>query len=156
MHLNQACAKFVSGYFSTNERSKKTKAAYLSDLTQFNAFAGENMLLKSLRGALIEHWCVHLRQKGYAPTSIRRKMVVLKVFCSYWVRRGSSRESPFWRVKLSYGRTEQLPHALSAHEMRRLLSQAKKSNISATAVLDEAVPHPWSRFHLLNTDASGI
>jgi site-specific recombinase XerD len=137
MHLNQACAKFVSGYFSTNERSKKTKAAYLSDLMQFNGFAGENLPLKSLSGALIERWCAHLRHKGYSPTSIRRKMVVLKVFCSYWVRRGSLRESPFWRVKLSYGRVEQLPRALSAREMRRLLSQARQNHSSTSRVLNE-------------------
>lgn len=114
MQLNQACAKFISGYFSTNERTDKTRAAYLSDLTQFNLFAGEGLLLKSLSGILVERWCAHLRQQGYSPTSIRRKMVVLKVFCSYWVRKGSLRESPFWRVKLSYGRVEQLPRALSA------------------------------------------
>ena len=131
MQLGQACTKFVSGYFSTNERSKKTKAAYRCDLTQFVVFAGEDLLLKSFRGALVERWCAHLRQRGYSPTSIRRKMVVLRVFCSYWVRKGSLRESPFWRVKLSYGRAEQLPRALSAREMRKLLSQAKKDNSSA-------------------------
>lgn len=129
MQLTLACTKFVTGYFSTNERSKKTKAAYRSDLTQFKVFAGEGLLLKSLSGALIERWFAYLRQQGYSPTSIRRKMVVLKVFCSYWVRKGSLRESPFWRVKLSYGHVEQLPRALSAREMRRLLSQAKR-NIS--------------------------
>lgn len=142
MYLNQAYAKFVSGYFSTNERSKKTRAAYLSDLAQFNAFAGEDLLLKSLNGALIERWCGHLRRQGYSPNSIRRKMVVLKVFCSYWVRRGSLRESPFWRVKLSYGRVEQLPRALSAREMRSLLSQARKTNASPAAVLSEEVMPP--------------
>src|ERR1700755_411219 len=131
MHLNQACAKFISGYFSTNDRANKTKAAYRSDLAQFNEFAGEDLLLKSLRGSLIERWCAHLRREGYSPTSIRRKMVILKVFCSYWVRKGSLRESPFWRVKLSYGRVEQLPRALSAREMRKLLSQARKNNSSA-------------------------
>ena len=131
MQLSQACNKFVSGYFSTNERTKKTKAAYSSDLTQFKVFAGEDLLLKSVSGAVIERWCAHLRQHEYSPTSIRRKMVVLKVFCSYWVRKGSLRESPFWRVKLSYGRVEQLPRALSAREMRKLLSQAKKDNSSA-------------------------
>jgi integrase/recombinase XerD len=137
MQLNQACIKFVSGYFSTNERTKKTKAAYRSDLTQFKTFAGEDLLLKSLSGALIERWCAHLRQHEYSPTSIRRKMVVLRVFCSYWVRKGSLRESPFWRVKLSYGRVEQLPRALSAREMRKLLSQAIKNNSSATAFLND-------------------
>jgi site-specific recombinase XerD len=133
MQLSQACTKFVSGYFSTNERSKKTKDAYRADLTQFCEFAGADPLLKSLSGALIERWCAHLRQREYSPTSIRRKMVVLRVFCSYWVRKGSLRESPFWRVKLSYGRVEQLPRALSAREMRKLLTQARKNNSQAAA-----------------------
>jgi integrase/recombinase XerD len=136
MQLSQACNKFVSGYFSTNERAKKTKAAYSCDLTQFKVFAGEDLLLKSVSGAVIERWCAHLRHHEYSPTSIRRKMVVLKVFCSYWVRKGTLRESPFWRVKLSYGRVEQLPRALSAREMRKLLAQARKSNTSA-----KTLPH---------------
>ena len=142
MQLSQACNKFVSGYFSTNERTKKTKAAYCSDLTQFKVFAGEDLLLKSVSGAVIERWCAHLRQHEYSPTSIRRKMVVLKVFCSYWVRKGSLRESPFWRVKLSYGRVEQLPRALSAREMRKLLSQARKSDSSV-----RTLPHDKSTSH---------
>src|SRR5438045_3874008 len=125
MQLNQACTKFVIGYFSTNERSKKTKDAYRSDLTQFCEFAGEDLLLKSVSGVLIERWCAHLRQEGYSPTSLRRKMVVLRVFCSYWVRKGSLRESPFWRVKLSLGRIEQLPRTLTEGEMRSLLFQAR-------------------------------
>lgn len=137
MQLTLACAKFVSGYFSTNERAKKTKAAYRSDLTQFNVFAGEDLLLKALSGALVERWCAHLRRQGYSPVSIRRKMVVLKVFCSYWVRKGSLRESPFWRVKLSYGRVEQLPRALSTREMRKLLTQARKKYSPTTAVLND-------------------
>lgn len=137
MQLNQACAKFVSGYFSTNDRAEKTKAAYLSDLKQFSEFAGEDLLLKSVSGAMIERWCAHLRQRGYSPASIRRKIVVLKVFSSYWVRKGALRESPFWRIKLSYGRVEQLPRALSAREMRRLLSQARKKNSLADVVLSD-------------------
>lgn len=54
-------------------------------------------------------------------------MVVLKVFCSYWVRKGALSESPFWRVKLSFGRITQLPRALSESEMRGLLTHAKQS-----------------------------
>jgi integrase/recombinase XerD len=69
----------------------------------------------------------HLRTEGYAPASMRRKIVVLKVFCSYWLRRGALAESPFWRVKLSFGRIEQLPRALTEPEMRSLLDQARRS-----------------------------
>jgi integrase/recombinase XerD len=62
---------------------------------------------------------------------MRRKIVVLKVFCSYWVRKGVLTESPFWRVKLSYGRIEQLPRALTEGEIRGLLAQAGRSRSAA-------------------------
>jgi integrase/recombinase XerD len=130
MQLNQASHEFLKGYFSTHQRSKKTKDAYSSDLAQFLAFAGEDLSLVSFSGALIEHWASHLRHKGYSPTSIRRKIVVLRVFCSYWVRRGALPESPFWRVSLSFGRMEQLPRALTEGEVRSLLAQAR-GNYSA-------------------------
>jgi site-specific recombinase XerD len=58
---------------------------------------------------------------------MRRKVVVLKVFCSYWLRRGELSESPFWRVKLSLGRIEQLPRTLTQIEMRHLLAEAARA-----------------------------
>jgi integrase/recombinase XerD len=124
MQLNQASSEFLRGYFSTHERGKKTEAAYRSDLAQFQAFATEELSLSALDGSIIERWAAHLRQEEYSPASIRRKMVVLKVFCSYWVRKGDLKESPFWRVKLSIGRVEQLPRALTEREMRALLKRA--------------------------------
>jgi len=51
----------------------------------------------------------HLRQQQYSPASMRRKVVVLKVFCGDWMRKRELTESPFLRVKLSFGRIEQLP-----------------------------------------------
>jgi integrase/recombinase XerD len=124
MQLNQASHEFLRGYFSTHERGKKTQAAYRSDLAQFRAFATEELALSAVDGSMIERWVEHLRQEEYSPASIRRKIVVLKVFCSYWVRKGELQESPFWRVKLSIGRIEQLPRALTEREMRALLRRA--------------------------------
>ena len=124
MQLTQAITEFLNGYFSTHERSKKTKTAYRSDLEQFSIFAGKGFELIALVGSIIEDWAGHLRKEGYAPASMRRKTVVLKVFCSYWVRRGVLTESPFWRVKLSLGRIEQLPRALTEGEMKGLLTHA--------------------------------
>ena len=132
MQLNQASSEFLNGYFSTHERRKKTKDAYRSDLAQFRAFASEELILSALDGSIIERWAAHLRQEDYSPASIRRKMVVLKVFCSYWVRKGDLKESPFWRVKLSIGRIEQLPRALTEREMRALLKRAWR-NYSSTS-----------------------
>lgn len=127
MQLNQASDEFLRGYFSTHERKKKTKDAYGSDLAQFLTFAGKDMGLMSLGSATIESWAAHLHKEGYSPTSIRRKMVVLKVFCSYWVRKGTLAESPFWRVQLSLGRIEQLPRTLTEGEIRSLLLQARRN-----------------------------
>ena len=124
MELTQAVAEFMSGYFSTHERSQKTRTAYGSDLEQFKEFTKKEINLESLGGSLIEDWAAHLRKGGYSPASMRRKMVVLKVFFSYWVRRGLLTESPFWRIKLSFGRIEQLPRALTEGEIEGLLAHA--------------------------------
>jgi integrase/recombinase XerD len=128
MQLIQAIADFLNGYFSTHERSKKTRTAYRSDLEQFGKYADKDLTLQSLGGALIEDWAAHLRREGYSPASMRRKMVVLKVFCSYWLRRGELSESPFWRVQLSLGRIEQLPRSLTEVEMQTLLAQAGRDH----------------------------
>lgn len=125
MQINQACIKFLKGYFSTHERREKTKKAYCSDLKQFQEFVKSDLDVSLLRGSHIENWAAHLREKEYSPASIRRKIVVLKVFCSYWVRNGILLESPFWRVKISYGRIEQLPRTLTEIEIKGLLIQAK-------------------------------
>jgi integrase/recombinase XerD len=128
MLLNQASIEFLKGYFSTHERMKKTVTAYRSDLAQFRAFVGDDVCLLSLGGTAIEQWAADLRDKGYSPASIRRKMVTLRIFCSYWVRKGILSESPFWRVKLSFGRVEQLPRTLTSKEMRALLNQARRNH----------------------------
>jgi integrase/recombinase XerD len=128
MQINQACIEFLKGYFSTHERREKTKTAYYSDLNQFRRFVGDDLNILLLRGSHIESWAAHLRQKSYSPASIRRKMVVLKVFCSYWIRNGALPESPFWRVKISYGRIEQLPRTLTEIEMKELLTQAQQNH----------------------------
>jgi len=126
MQLDKAITEFFNGYFSTHDRSKKTEVAYKSDLEQLAAYAPKACSLSSLDAALVESWAADLRTKSYAPASMRRKMVVLKVFCSYWVRKGVLNESPFWRVKLSFGRIRQLPRALSESEMGDLLAQARQ------------------------------
>jgi integrase/recombinase XerD len=147
MRLNEANAEFLSGYFATHGRRKKTEAAYRSDLAQFRAFAGEDFGLPSLDSSVIERWAAYLRQEKYSPASIRRKIVVLKVFCSYWVRKGVLQESPFWRVKLSFGPIEQLPRALTEREMRSLIGRAWRNYLIVSTGQDEpgAVTHAGKR-----------
>src|SRR5438270_9919447 len=145
MRLRQANREFVSGYFSTHQRGAKTQSAYASDLEQFVEFAGKNRELRSVKGPVIERWAAQLKQQEYAPASIRRKIVVLKVFCSYWVRKGVLQESPFWRVKLSFGRVEQLPRALTEREMRSLLGRAWRNYLTVSTGQNELGVIPQTR-----------
>ena len=131
MLLVLAIDEFFNGYFSTHERSAKTRVAYRSDLDQVAAYAGNDSTLLSLNASFIENWAADLRLRNYSSASMRRKMVVLKVFCSYWVRKGVLNESPFWRVKLSFGRIPQLPRSLSETEIRDLLVHAKQTHSAA-------------------------
>ena len=80
MLLVQAIDEFFNGYFSTHERSAKTRIAYRSDLDQVAAHAGNDFALLSLNASFIENWAANLRLRNYSPASMRRKMVVLKVF----------------------------------------------------------------------------
>jgi integrase/recombinase XerD len=144
MQLKEACAEFLKGYFSTHQLRNRTKTAYSLDLEQFRVFTGEEFVLLSLCGTNIENWADHLRQQAYSPASIRRKMVALRVFCSYWVRKGVLAESPFWRVKLSFGRIEQLPRTLTRREIRALIAQAWR-NHSVVETAQEISASPSAR-----------
>lgn len=127
MILQQAKSEFLKGYFATNDRSNKTNRAYSSDLEQFNQFVGTEADLPTVGGGAIEAWATHLRTNGYCPASIRRKMVALRVFFAYWLRKGAISESPFWRVKLSLGRVAQLPRTLTDSEAKALIAQASRT-----------------------------
>lgn len=158
MNLNKAKAEFLSGYFSTNRRTKKTETAYDSDLNQFLQFVGSNRALLSVSGTVIEEWAAKLRDESYAPAFIRRKIAALKVFCAYWVRKGAIKQSPFWRVKLSFGRVEQLPRTLTESEMRALLSETRKTYECAMQSLNGKHPidcngRPKLAFRILRNSA---
>ncbi len=133
MLIDKATRRFLDGYFATNERKDKTKSAYLSDLAQFRVFAGIGFDVSTLSNTDIERWARELKTRGYSPASIRRKIVVLKVFCAYWVRNGLLTESPFWRVKINFGRMIQLPRTLTAQEARDLLVCARQDYRKAWA-----------------------
>ncbi len=147
MKMNIAVGEFLKGYFSTNERRDKTRQAYISDLRQFETFIGKTTNLLSIKNTDIERWVSYL--KGiYSPASLRRKIVTVKVFFTYWIRCDVLAESPFWKVKISYGRIEQLPRALTQKEIRDLLGQAKETYLNNKKVSPSKIISTRSRQYL--------
>lgn len=126
MRLSSAIRGFESGFFSTRDRSEKTRTGYRCDLRQFREFVGSRKSLRLLQPEIIEQWATHLRTAGYQPASVRRKMACLRVFFQYWVRRGRLETSPLWHVRFSLGQSRQLPRSLSELEMRDLLDCAER------------------------------
>lgn len=125
MRIRQAAAGFLTGYFATGDHSPKTAAAYTCDLRQFLAHVGRNLALKSVGPEVIEGWVGQLKDDGYAPASIQRKTVTLRVFFHYWVRRGALDSSPFWRIKIRFGPRLRLPKTIAESEVKRLYKQAE-------------------------------
>jgi integrase/recombinase XerD len=125
MHFETARTAFLEGYFSTHDRMPKTRAAYSSDLIQFERFLGKRFAFSAIQNTDIERWAADLRKKQFSPASIRRKLIVLKVFCHYWVRCGLLAQSPFLKVSVHVGRINQLPRTLSEPEVRLLLDHAQ-------------------------------
>jgi integrase/recombinase XerD len=125
MQIDDAIENFLSGYFSTHQRSSKTVRAYSLDLRQFAGFlVAPGLELEGLSADVCEEWASRLKAEGYAPASIRRKFASLRVFLSYWVRRGVLHRSPLWQIRLDVGRRPSLPRTLTAGEVERLVARA--------------------------------
>lgn len=126
MQLRSAVVQFLSGYFATHEHSSKTASAYATDLRQFLTFMKSRATLDALTPDMVEGWARSLREEGYQPTSIRRKLAALRTLCNYWVRRNVLAASPFWRLRLNLGSGRTLPRVLTADEVAALLREAQR------------------------------
>lgn len=126
MRLSEAVAEFHRGYFSTHRRSPRTQKAYAIDLEQFHAWLGDDRLLAALTPDDLERWAAELKRRDYASSSIRRKFATLRVFLSYWVRKGVLERSPLWMIRLDLAPQRTLTRVLTVDEMRRLLEAAHR------------------------------
>jgi len=72
----------------------------------------------------LEQWAAEMIREKYASASIRRKFASIRVFFSYWVRRGRLDASPLWRIKLDLEREKLLPRNITAADAKRLLDCA--------------------------------
>lgn len=135
MRLEPAIEEFLTGYFSTCERSEKTRRAYALDLRQFLEFTEklpedtdpEDTDLESISPEHLECWAAHLKET-YASASVRRKFATLRVFFHYWTRKRVLDRSPTWHLRLDLKRDEPLPRCLSLREVRRLLEEAASAH----------------------------
>ena len=108
-------------------QSADTRSNYARDLTQFLAFKGIRFgaleQLTSVRPEHIAQWRDHLKEKGLTPSSIRRKLTVLRSLFSYLKTYGYAGANP---AHSDFVRPPAVPRdgktvGLSPEECRRLL-----------------------------------
>ena len=103
--------------------SEETVKSYEVDLRQFADFGKEefeNLLPAHVTAELIREWVVDLMDKGYAPTSINRKLSSLRSFFKFLLKKGVVTVDPSQKVK-GPKKKKALPVFLKESEMNRLL-----------------------------------
>ena len=101
---------------TTKNLSSKTLNAYAIDLNQFFKF--EQDILHPDICAFISYLHIDLNLKD---TSIRRKIITLKIFYEYLIDRDLIAISTFAKLKFKFKQEQRLPKTLSVAEVSRIL-----------------------------------
>ena len=109
-------SKFINYLKATKNLSPKTLAAYSGDLKQFVSY--EHEILKPDICGFISHLSSDLNLKD---TSIRRKIITLKIFYEYLVNNDFIVTSPFNKLKFKFKQEKKLPKTIPVAEINRLL-----------------------------------
>ncbi len=107
---------FVVYLKTTKNLSYKTLNAYAIDLNQFFKF--EKDILNPDICAFISYLHINLKLKD---TSIRRKIITLKIFYEYLINRDLIVNSPFAKLKFKFKQEQRLPKTLSVAEVSKIL-----------------------------------
>ncbi|MDE6474750.1 MAG: tyrosine-type recombinase/integrase [Clostridia bacterium] len=107
---------FTNYLQTTKNLSPKTLNAYSIDLNQFFKF--EKDILQPDICAFISHLHLDLKLKD---SSIRRKIITLKIFYEYLINRDLITQSPFAKLKFKFKQEQRLPKTLSIAEVTKIL-----------------------------------
>jgi integrase/recombinase XerD len=119
--------------------STHTVAAYRNDLTQLMTYARSEGLAswQDVDRSHIQRYIQYLRQRGYASSTVGRKVAAVKSYFHFLVADGVLQDDPTASVD-SPQVDKHLPHPLSVEEMRCLLTAAAETD-SPKGLRDRAI-----------------
>lgn len=106
---------FIEYLKSTKNLSPKTLEAYSIDMKTFMQVE-KNLLEPDIRA-----YVLHLQSLGLKDSSVKRKIVTLRIFYDYLYNEKIISHSPFFNLKFKFRQERKLPKTLSINEVRRLL-----------------------------------
>ncbi len=135
-------SNFINYLQATKNLSPKTLTAYKSDLNQFLAFE-ENIFHPDIC-SYVSYLKINSDLKD---SSIRRKIISLKIFYDYLLNQEKITASPFSRLRFKFKQERKLPKTLSVNEISKILNCfnldrtlltafAKKEYIRDAALID--------------------
>lgn len=132
--------RFLSGLEADKGFSTNTISAYRNDLSQFATFVESNLGLNSWRELAETHltsYQLHLRDRGYANSTVARKTAAIRSFCGYLVSEEILRSDPSSALP-SPRVAKTVPRAMTRNEVETLLEKASHSD-GAEGVRDAAM-----------------
>ena len=103
--------------------SEDTVRAYGEDIRQFQEFGGESVGLQSPPEVVVDvvrEWMMCLMSRGYATTSVNRKLSSLRSYYKYLLRKGEVKVDPLRKITGPKNK-KNLPVFLKERDMDRLL-----------------------------------
>lgn len=110
-------SKFINYLQTTKNLSATTLSAYTGDLHQF--FAYEQDILNPDICSFVSYLTSNLKLQD---TSIRRKIITLKIFYSYLIDTEVIDRSPFTRLKFRFKQERKLPKTLAVKDISKILN----------------------------------
>jgi integrase/recombinase XerD len=150
--MKQHVDAFLGFLASERGLAANTLAAYNNDLNQFSGFLSSRAVLaeapssngrdgadapSQLNRDLVMGFFLHLREKGYTPSTIARKTAAIKSFFHYLASKGAVPEDPTASID-SPRINKSLPRAASLEEIDELLEAPSRAT-TPEAVRDKAM-----------------
>lgn len=122
--------EFLKVMQSTKNLSKKTIAAYTSDLNDFYRFIGSNDLDED---SILRYIQELSQSRKLRDTTINRKLIVLKMFFEYLYTQNHIKLNYFKKHNFKFKKEKKLPKTLAIKETAKLLTCAANKSLVANS-----------------------
>jgi integrase/recombinase XerC len=111
--------------------SNHTLISYKNDLDQLEAFLAEDYpetSIHEVNHAILRDWVIFLSASGLLPKSINRKVVSIRTFCKFLLKKGVIRHNPTSRLK-NLKTPKGLPHFVREQDINHILDGSEFSDV---------------------------
>ena len=148
MDLGQAAHTYLDWLAATRTMSEHTLRAYKGDLVALTHHLGTAFPVEGVSADRLVEFLVVQRERGLAPSTIRRRASATRGFCRWLKRTGAVADDPWRDVDIHIRQPKRLPRPARDDSVRRLLAWLCRS----AGVSRAAVPvGPFERPYEANT-----